>query len=116
MLKGCKVSDISHILLLPLTTALQIHAVDFPILTHIACDVLAVPGVSIYIKWLFPSGKHTLPDSCSAMTAESTLKTVVGKEWLKKDLRVGVNYLHDVHILKVSMSLGHSQVPVGLSM
>ena len=48
---------------------------------------------------LFSSGKHMLSDSCSAMTAESASKTVVAKEWLKKGLRVGINYLDDLRIL-----------------
>ena len=33
------------------------------------------------------------------MTAESTSKTVVAKEWLKKGFGVGINYLDDVRIL-----------------
>ena len=96
VLKWWKVCDISHVLLLLLTTALQIHIVDFPML---ACDVLAIPGVSISVEWLFSISKHTLSDSCSTMTADSTSKTVVVKEWLKKGLRVGINYLDDVCIL-----------------
>ena len=31
----------------------QIHIVDFPVLTCIVCDVLAIPGVSISVEWLF---------------------------------------------------------------
>ena len=77
----------------------QIHVVDFPVLTCIVCDVLAIPGVSISVERLFSSGKHMLSDSCSAMTAESASKTVVAKEWLKKGLRVGINYLDDLRIL-----------------
>ena len=33
------------------------------------------------------------------MAAESTSKTVVAKEWLKKGLGVGINYLDDVCVL-----------------
>ena len=54
-------------------------------------------GVSISVEWLFLSSKHTLSDSHSSMTAESASKTVVVKEWLKKGLGAGVNYLDDVH-------------------
>ena len=77
----------------------QIHVVDFPVLACITQDVLAIPGVSISMERLFSSSKHMLSDSCSAMTAESASKTVVAKEWLKKGLRVGINYLDDLHIL-----------------
>jgi hAT family C-terminal dimerisation region len=79
--------------------SLQIHAVDFPILALIARDILAIPGVSISVERLFSSSKHTLSDSRSAMTAESASKTVVAKEWLKKGLGVGINYLDDVRVL-----------------
>ena len=68
-------------------------------LALIACDILAIPGVSISVEQLFSSSKHTLSDACSAMTAESTSKTVVAEEWLKKGLGVGINYPDDAHIL-----------------
>jgi hypothetical protein len=99
VLKWWKVGIIFYVLLLLPMTALQIHAVDFPVLACITCDILAIPGVSISVEWLFSSNKHTLSDVCSAMTAESTSKTVVAKEWLKKGLGVGINYLDDVHVL-----------------
>jgi hypothetical protein len=82
-----------------ISVSLQIQAVDFPILALIAHDILAVPAVSISVERLFLSSKHTLSDSRSAMTAESTSKMVIAKEWLKKGLGVGVNYLDDVRIL-----------------
>jgi hypothetical protein len=88
-----------YVLLLPPTAALQIHTVDFPVLARIACDILAIPGVSISIKRLFSSSKHTLSNAHSSMTAESASKTVIAKEWLKKGFGVGINYLNDVHIL-----------------
>jgi hAT family C-terminal dimerisation region len=99
VLKWWKVSLIMYILLLPPTTALQIHTVDFPVLARIARDILAIPGVSISVERLFSSSKHTLSDARSAMTAESASKTIVAKEWLKKGFGVGINYLDDVRIL-----------------
>ena len=88
-----------YVLLLLPTTALQIHTIDFPVLAHIACNILAIPGVSISIELLFLSSKHTLSNTHSAMKVESASKTVVAKEWLKKCYGVGINYLDDVHIL-----------------
>jgi hypothetical protein len=82
-----------------ISVSLQIHAVDFPILPPIAHDILAILGVSISIERLFLSSKHTLLDSHSAMMAESASKTVATKEWLKKGLGVGVNYLNNVRVL-----------------
>lgn len=79
--------------LLTITTLLQTHESDFPVLACIAWDILAIPGVSISVERLFSSSKHTLSDSRSSLTAESASKTVVTKEWLKKGLGDGMNYL-----------------------
>jgi hypothetical protein len=75
---------------------LQSHAIDFPVLARIARDILAIPGVSISVERLFSSSKHTLSDSRSSLTAESASKTVIAKEWLKKGLGEGVDYLENV--------------------
>ena len=72
---------------------MQKHAADFPILSLIAQDILAIPGVSISVEWLFSSSKHTLSDSQSSMMAASASKTVVAKEWLKHGLSNGIEYL-----------------------
>jgi hypothetical protein len=63
-----------------ISVSLQIHAVDFPILALIACDILAILGISISIEQLFSSSKHTLLDFHSAMAAEFAPKMVVAKE------------------------------------
>jgi len=75
---------------------LQLYADHFPVLARIARDILAILGVSISIERLFSSSKHTLLDAQSSLSAESALKTVVAKEWLKKGFGEGVNYLDDV--------------------
>lgn len=72
---------------------LQLHAHEFPIISLIARDVLAIPGVSISVERLFSSSKHTLSDSRSSLTAESSSKAVVSKEWLKAGLGENLNYL-----------------------
>ena len=61
----------------------QLYAEHFPVLARIARDILAIPGVSISVERLFSSSKHTLSDARSSLSAESALKTVVAKEWLK---------------------------------
>jgi hypothetical protein len=76
-----------------LTVVTQNHQDEFPILSQIARDILAIPGVSISVERLFSSSKHTLSDTCPSMTATSASRTVVAKEWLKKGLSDGVNYL-----------------------
>jgi hypothetical protein len=72
---------------------LQQRAAEFPILSRIARDILAIPGVSISVERLFSSSKHTLSDLQSSMMASSASKTVVAKEWLKQGLGNGVEYL-----------------------
>jgi hypothetical protein len=72
---------------------------DFPMLSHIARDVLAIPGVSISVERLFSSSKHTLLDSRSSLAAKSASKTVVVKEWLKKGFGEDIHYLENVHTL-----------------
>jgi hypothetical protein len=78
-----------------LITIRQTHASDFPVLARIACDIVAIPGVSNSVEQLFSSSKNTHSDSQSSLMAESALKTVVTKKWLKKGLGLGdgVNYL-----------------------
>jgi len=66
---------------------------EFPVLSRIARDILAIPDVSISVKRLFSSSKHTLSDTRSSMTKESASKTVVVKEWLKKGLGEGIDFL-----------------------
>jgi len=77
--------------------SLQTYAFHFPVLTHIAGDILTIPGVSILIEWLFLSSKHTLSDAWSSLSAESASKTVVAKEWLKNGFGKGLDYLDNVH-------------------
>ena len=72
------------------------HATDLPVLMCIACDILAIPGVSISVEHLFSSCKHTLSDLRSSLTAESASKTMVAKEWLKRGFGAKVNYLDDI--------------------
>ena len=67
----------------------QLYAEHFPVLACIACDILAIPGVSISVERLFLSSKHTLSDVWSSLSAESALKTVVAKEWLEKGFKEG---------------------------
>ncbi|KIK74772.1 hypothetical protein PAXRUDRAFT_174658, partial [Paxillus rubicundulus Ve08.2h10] len=65
----------------------------FPVLSRIVQDILAIPAISISVERLFSSSKHTLSDSCSSLTAESTSLTVISKEWLKLGYSDGIDYL-----------------------
>jgi hypothetical protein len=52
--------------------------------------------VSISVEQLFLSSKHMLSNVHSSLAAKSASKIVVVKEWLKKGLRVGINYLDNI--------------------
>ena len=63
---------------------------ELPILSFIAWDVFAIQD--IYRKAFFPSSNHPLSNFRLFMTAESTSKTVVAKEWqggLGKNMNYG---------------------------
>ena len=77
---------------------LQEHAAEFPVLSRIARDILAVPGVSIAVERLFSSCRHTLRDARSSLSAESASLMVITKEWLKRGWGDGVQYLDGVSI------------------
>ncbi|KIJ12766.1 hypothetical protein PAXINDRAFT_82301, partial [Paxillus involutus ATCC 200175] len=74
------------------------HQTQFPVLSQIARDILAIPSVSVSIKQLFSSTKHTLSNSRSSMTTITASKTVVTKEWLRKGLSEDINYLSNISI------------------
>ncbi|KAI0367431.1 hypothetical protein BV20DRAFT_1090033, partial [Pilatotrama ljubarskyi] len=65
----------------------------FTVLSRIARDILAIPGVSIgnEREWLFSSCHHTVSNARLALTAEFASLTT--KEWLKRGLREGLEYL-----------------------
>lgn len=76
----------------------QMHATHFPVLSRIARDILAIPGVSIAVERLFSSSKHTMSDSRSSMAASTAATTVVTKELLNAGFGEGLDYLEGVSI------------------
>ncbi|KAJ7779453.1 hypothetical protein DFH07DRAFT_730354, partial [Mycena maculata] len=65
-------------------------AIHFLTLSRIAHDILAIAGVSIAIKWLFSSSKHTMSDVWSSMATTTTTATVVKKEVLSASSAMGL--------------------------
>jgi hypothetical protein len=76
----------------------QTHIAHFPIISHMARDILCIPGVSISVERLFSSSKRTMNDARSSMTATTASKTIVTKERLKKGLGHGIDYLQGINI------------------
>ncbi|KAJ7674099.1 hypothetical protein B0H17DRAFT_946944 [Mycena rosella] len=76
----------------------QLHAIHFPILSHIARVILCIPDVSIVVGCLFSSSMHTMSDAWLSMAASTALLTVVVKELLNAGFRDGLDYLEGVTI------------------
>ncbi|TFK80675.1 hypothetical protein K466DRAFT_503485 [Polyporus arcularius HHB13444] len=76
----------------------QAHADQFPILSRIARDILAIPGVSIGVERLFSSCRHTLTDPRSSLSPDTASMTIICKEWLKRGLGDDVDYLEGISI------------------
>ncbi|KAJ7743743.1 hypothetical protein DFH07DRAFT_693124, partial [Mycena maculata] len=58
----------------------------FLTLSRITRGIPAIVEVSIAVKWLFSSSKHTMSDAWSSMAAATTTATVVKKEFLNTGL------------------------------
>lgn len=58
-----------------------------------ACNVLAIPGVSISVKWLFSQCGLSLSSSRSSMTTETTSKEVVTKMLQRTGFGDDMHYL-----------------------
>jgi len=74
------------------------HAEQFPILSRIARDILAIPGVSIAVERLFSSCRHTMADERASMNIDSVWKTIIAKEWLKRGMADNLDYLDGIRI------------------
>ncbi|KZV62896.1 hypothetical protein PENSPDRAFT_710671, partial [Peniophora sp. CONT] len=70
----------------------------FTSLDSVACDILAILGVSVPVERLISSSGLTLRDNRARMTAVTAGKTVIAKEWLKRGLGEEINHLEDVRI------------------
>ncbi|EIM79034.1 Ac-type transposase, partial [Stereum hirsutum FP-91666 SS1] len=62
----------------------QKHSVDFPVLSLIARDILAIPGVSVAVERLFSHCRQTMTELRSSMASETAAKAVVSKDLLKE--------------------------------
>lgn len=69
-----------------LTNVSQKHESTFPILARMACDILAIPGVSISVERLFSVCRHVITEARCSMTANTARMTICAKEWLREGL------------------------------
>jgi hypothetical protein len=73
-----------NLLTIPLLT--KEHAQDFPILSRIAQDFLAIPAASIAVEQLFSSTWHLCNNVCSSLEAQTIMEVMCTKIWLKQGL------------------------------
>ena len=64
----------------------QACAHKFPIISHIACDYLAIPGTITSVKQLFSKSCHLCTDQHSPLKAKTIMEAMCTKEWLQKGL------------------------------
>ena len=62
----------------------QAHAHEFPIISHITRDYLAIPGAIISVKQLFSKSCHLCTDQHSPLKAKTIMEAMCMKEWLQK--------------------------------
>ncbi|KAE9382391.1 hypothetical protein BT96DRAFT_845560, partial [Gymnopus androsaceus JB14] len=58
----------------------------FSIIFRIAQDLLAIPGVSVSVEWLFLKSWHLCADLQPSMKAETMTAAIQAKLWLKDGL------------------------------
>ncbi|KAJ7334951.1 hypothetical protein DFH08DRAFT_706714, partial [Mycena albidolilacea] len=79
----------------------QVHAIHFPILSHIARDVLAIPDVSIQHcsgAPLLKQQKHSIRFPVFYGCSDCVSATIVATELLKAGFGEGLNYLEGITI------------------
>jgi hypothetical protein len=62
------------------------HAQDFPILSRIARDFLAILATSIAVEQLFSSAQHLCDNVHSSLEAWTIMEAMCTKIWLKQGL------------------------------
>jgi hypothetical protein len=65
---------------------LQIHERDFPVIAAMARDFFAIPGTSVSVERLFSKSRHLCRETRSSMHAETIMKAMLTKMWIKAGL------------------------------
>ncbi|EIW75322.1 hypothetical protein CONPUDRAFT_66111, partial [Coniophora puteana RWD-64-598 SS2] len=59
------------------------HAANFPVISCMARDFLAIPATSVSVERLFSSSHHLCRDSRSSMAASTITEVMCAKKWLE---------------------------------
>ena len=64
----------------------QDHERDFPILSRMARDFLAIPGSSVSVERLFSKSRHLCTDLRGSLKAETVTEAMCARQWLRDGL------------------------------
>ncbi|TFY70017.1 hypothetical protein EVJ58_g118 [Rhodofomes roseus] len=62
------------------------HAQDFKVISRIARDYLAIPGASVSVERLFSASRHLCANTRSSLKAETIVRALCTKIWLRANL------------------------------
>lgn len=64
----------------------QTAAQEFPLISQIARDHLAIPGTSVSVERLFSKSRHVCYDLRSSLLANTITETMLCKLWIRDGL------------------------------
>ncbi|KAF7340416.1 Dimer-Tnp-hAT domain-containing protein [Mycena venus] len=64
----------------------KIHERDFPVIAAMARDFFAIPGTSVSVERLFSKSRHLCRETRSSMHADTIMKAMLTKMWIKAGL------------------------------
>ena len=64
----------------------QDHERDFPIISRMARDFLAIPGSSVSVERLFSKSRHLCTDLRGSLKAETVTEAMCARQWLRDGL------------------------------
>ncbi|KIO15967.1 hypothetical protein M407DRAFT_86587, partial [Tulasnella calospora MUT 4182] len=60
------------------------HSHDFPVISQMAKDFLAIPASSVSVERLFSSARHLCTDARSSLQARTITEAMCSKQWMKE--------------------------------
>ena len=65
---------------------LQVHAVNFPIITQMAQDYLAIPATSVTVERVFSKSHHICSNLHSSLKEKTITMALLTKVWIRNGL------------------------------
>ncbi|KZT04759.1 uncharacterized protein LAESUDRAFT_657203 [Laetiporus sulphureus 93-53] len=64
----------------------QAHEHEFPVISHMARDFLAISGASVAVEHLFSASRHVCADARSSLKASTITEATCVKQWIHQGL------------------------------